>query len=215
MKQRFDLIVFDWDGTLMDSVDWITHCIQQAAAAAGQPIPSEQAAKDIIGLSIENAIATLFPAVNAETRAFITEEYAKEFHGKTAGPDDLFPGVTDMLLTLRAQNKRLAVATGKKAAGLRLVMRASGVQDLFCATRSADQTASKPNPLMLLELMAELGVEKQRTLMVGDSAHDMQMAKNAGIAAIGVTCGAHSAEVLRRHQPLACLNYPTDLLEFI
>ena len=214
MKQRFDLIIFDWDGTLIDSIDWIVHCIQQAATATQQPIPTAQAAKDIIGLSIENAISTLFPDATNDIRQNIVRHYSQTYQSKQTGPDDLFPGVSDMLQQFRANGKRLAVATGKKSAGLNLAMHASGVSNLFCATRSSDQTASKPDPRMLNEIIAELGVDKQRALMVGDSIHDMQMAQNAGIAAIGVTCGAHSATVLEAFQPLACLNYPTDLLEF-
>ncbi|ATG92021.1 HAD-IA family hydrolase [Methylomonas koyamae] len=215
MKNRFDLIIFDWDGTLMDSVDWIVHCIQQAAAECACDIPSAAAVKDIIGLSIDNATRQLFPGVDTETRQRLAEVYSKAFFSKQIGPTDLFPGVTAMLERLRGEGFRLAVATGKKRAGLDQAIRGTGVADLFCTTRSSDQTASKPDPLMVAEILAELGIDKQRALLVGDSSHDMQMAANAGVAAAGVTCGAHSRETLQQYKPLLCLDYPTDLLELL
>lgn len=209
MKNRFDLIIFDWDGTLVDCVDWIVHCIQQAAAHCGCPIPEPQATKDIIGLSIENAVQQLFPNIDFMLRQQLAAHYAHRFFSK---PMDLFPGVKPMLQQLRLDGFQLAVATGKKASGLALAIEAAGVSELFSATRCSDQTASKPNPLMIDEIVAELAVNKQRALMVGDSAHDLQMAINAGVASIGVTCGAHSAATLQQYQPLLCLDYSTDLL---
>ena len=209
MKNRFDLIIFDWDGTLVDSVDWIVYCIQQAAAHYGCPVPEQQATKDIIGLSIENAVQQLFPGIDYMLRQKLATHYAQSFFSK---PMDLFPGVKPMLQELRKEGFQLAIATGKKASGLALALEAAGVSELFCATRCSDQTASKPNPLMIDEIVAELAASKQRTLMVGDSAHDLQMAINAGVASIGVTCGANSASTLQQYQPLFCLDYPTDLL---
>ena len=215
MKNRFDLIIFDWDGTLVDSIDWIVQCIQRAAAHYGCPVPEPQAARDIIGLSIEKAIETLFPAVDAETRAKLAAHYSQNFFSKQISPDDLFPGVSDMLRQFRRQGYRLAVATGKKASGLAKAIEATGLADLFCTTRCSDQTASKPNPLMIDQIVAELGVDKQRTLMVGDSVHDLQMAMNAQVSAVGVTCGAHSESTLQQFRPLCCLSCPTELLDII
>lgn len=215
MKNRFELIIFDWDGTLVDSVDWIVHCIQQAARQHGCRIPETQAVKDIIGLSIENALTRLFPDTVSVTRQKLATDYAQIFSSRQTGPDDLFPGVYDMLCEFKRNDYRLAIATGKKAAGLTKAIKGAGVAELFCTTRGADQTASKPSPLMIDEIIAELNIDKQRALMVGDSIHDLQMALNAGIAAIGVTCGAHTAETLSQYGPLMCLNYPTDLLEII
>ncbi len=212
MKNRFDLIIFDWDGTLVDSIDWIVHCIQQAAVRHGCPVPTKQATKDIIGLSIENAIQTLFPKVDSTVRQLIATDYSQTFFSRQISRDDLFPGVYDMLEQFRNDGYRLAVATGKKSSGLHEAIQATGVADLFCTTRCSDQTASKPDPLMIDEIIAELGVNKQRTLMVGDSVHDLQMALNAQVASVGVTCGAHPAETLQQYQPLLCLNYPTDLI---
>ena len=214
MKNRFDLIIFDWDGTLVDSVDWIVYCLQQAAAKCHCPVPERQAAKDIIGLSIENAMAQLFPDIDNKMRQQLVAEYAQIFFSRQISRNDLFPGVYPMLEQFRRDGYHLAIATGKKATGLAHAIEATGVADLFSTTRSSDQTASKPEPLMIEEIIAELNVEKQRTLMVGDSIHDLQMAINAGVSAIGVTCGAHCRSVLQQYQPLLCLNYSTDLLEF-
>lgn len=199
----------------MDSVDWIVHCLQYAASCHDCPVPSTQAAKDVIGLSIDNAVNTLFPGIDEETRHKLAQDYSQRFFSKNISADDLFPGVPAMLATLKTQGYRLAVATGKRVTGLEKSLTATGTGSLFCTTRSAEQTASKPNPLMIDEIVAELGVSKARTLLVGDSIHDMQLALNAGIAAVGVTCGAHSAKTLQQFKPLLCLDYPTDLMRFL
>jgi len=215
MKNRFDLIIFDWDGTLVDSIDWIVQCIQRAAEHYDCPVPSSAAAKDIIGLSLDNAINTLFPDADAETRSKLAAHYGENFFSKQSSPDDLFLGVHEMLLQLKADGYRLAVATGKKSTGLARAISGTGIADLFCTTRSSDQTASKPDPLMINEIVAELGVSKRRTLMVGDSVHDLQMALNAQVSSIAVTCGAHSESVLQQYKPLRCLSHPTELLGII
>lgn len=215
MKNRFDLIIFDWDGTLVDSIDWIVHCIQRAAEHYDCPVPAAEAAKDIIGLSLDNAIKTLFPDANTDTRGKLAAHYGQNFFSKESSPDDLFPGVSEMLQQFKQDGYRLAVATGKKSSGLARAISGTGIEDLFCTTRCADQTASKPDPLMIDEIVAELGVSKQRTLMVGDSVHDMQMAMNARVASVAVTCGAHSESILQQYKPLRCLSYPTELLGII
>lgn len=199
----------------MDSVDWIVHCLQYAARLHDCPVPETQAARDIIGLSIDKATDILFPNTDEITRQKLAKDYSAHFFSKGISADDLFQGVPEMLSTLKLAGYKLAVATGKKQSGLQQSMLETGVSDLFCTTRSADKTASKPDPLMIEEIVAELGVSKQRTLMVGDSVHDMQLAQNAGVTAVAVTCGAHSAAILQTYQPLHCLNYPTDLLSFL
>ncbi len=215
MKNRFDLIIFDWDGTLVDTIDWIVQCIQNAAIEYGCPVPEPQAARDIIGLSLENAMRILFPELDNDMRGKLAAHYGQQFFSRQIGPDDLFPGVRDMLRGFKQQGFRLAVATGKKSAGLSRALDATGVADVFCTTRSADQAASKPDPLMIDQIIAELGVGKSRTLMVGDSVHDLQMALNARVASVAVTCGAHSADTLKQYQPLRCLAYPTELTGLI
>ena len=215
MKERFDLLIFDWDGTLVDSIDWIVQCVQTAAKLCDCAIPEPQAAKDIIGLSIQAAINTLFPDEDAATQQRLVTHYGELFFSKQTTADDLFHGVEEMLQQLKNAGYQLAVATGKNRAGLDKVLAGTGMADFFVMTRCADETASKPHPLMLEQIMQHTGIAPERTLMIGDSIHDLQMAKNAGIASIGVTCGAHSAETLQPYQPLQCLAHPTELLALI
>jgi phosphoglycolate phosphatase len=215
MKNRFELLIFDWDGTLMDSIGWIVHCLQTAADRVGCKVPPTQAAKDVIGLSLIRAMDTLFPEADTELREQLVCAYSQEYASRVLGPGDLFAGVREMLEELNGAGYRLAVATGKTRAGLQKALQATGTEDLFCITRAADETASKPDPTMLLEIMSHIDVEPARTLMIGDSIHDLQMAQNAHISAIGVSCGAHSEEILQQYLPLLCLQQPTELLNFI
>ncbi len=215
MKNRFDLIIFDWDGTLIDSIDWIASCLQQAADQCGIAVPEAQAAKDVIGLSINNAMQTLFPEIDPHTQAQLVACYSQQYNSKQISPDDLFPGVYAMLVELKKSGYQLAVATGKTRVGLQKALKATGTEDLFCVTRCADETASKPDPKMLLEIIQHTQAAKERTLMIGDSIHDLQMALNAPISAIAVSCGANSAELLQQYHPLLCLQQPTELLNII
>lgn len=215
MKKAFDLIIFDWDGTLIDSIDWIAHCLQKAGALCACPIPERQAAKDVIGLSIDKAMQALFPEADAPKIEKLVQHYSDEYFSKPIGPEDLFVGVHEMLVQLKSSGIKLAVATGKTRAGLDEALAGTGTAELFCATRCADETASKPDPLMLHEIIAHAQVPKERVLMVGDSIHDLQMAQNAQIASIAVACGAHAEEHLQQYQPLRCLHLPTQLLDCI
>jgi phosphoglycolate phosphatase len=215
MKHRFDLIIFDWDGTLIDSIDWITRCLQQAAVQCDYPVPQAQAAKDVIGLSINRAMQTLFPDADAKTQQQLVASYSRNYLSKQISADDLFPGVQEMLGQLKNQGYQLAVATGKTRVGLQEALRATGTEHLFCITRCADETASKPDPRMLHEIILHTSTAKERTLMVGDSIHDLQMALNAPIPAIAVSCGANSAASLQQYQPLLCLQQTTELLNII
>ncbi len=215
MKNRFDLIIFDWDGTLINSIDWIASCLQQAAVQCGIAVPETQAAKDVIGLSINNAMQTLFPEIDPLTQAQLVAYYSQLYSSKQISPDDLFPGVYPMLVELKASGYQLAVATGKTRVGLQKALKATGTEELFCVTRCADETASKPDPKMLLEIIQHTQAAKERTLMIGDSIHDLQMALNAPISAIAVSCGANSAELLQQYHPLLCLQQPTELLNII
>ncbi len=215
MKNRFDLIIFDWDGTLINSIDWITNCLQHAAEQYNCPTPEYQAAKDVIGLSINKAIQTLFPEADEQTHEQLIACYSQKYCSKQLSRDDLFPGVYEMLLQLNKAGYQLAVATGKTRAGLRQALQATETEDLFCITRCSDETASKPDPKMLHEIIQLTNTTKERTLMVGDSIHDLQMALNAHISAIAVSCGAHSEKFLRQYHPLLCLQQPTELLNII
>ena len=215
MKNRFDLIIFDWDGTLINSIDWITQSLQQAALAYGYPIPEAQAAKDVIGLSIENAVLTLFPEANELTQVHLANSYRDHYSSKQLGRGDLFPGVYDMLVHLKQSGYQLAVATGKTRSGLQAALLGTATEDLFCMTRCADETASKPDPKMLLEIIEQTQTPKERCVMVGDSVFDLQMAQNTPISSIAVSCGAQPPELLQRYQPLLCLQQPTELLNYI
>jgi len=215
MKNRFDLIIFDWDGTLIDSIDWIAKCLQHAGELCGCGLADYQAAKAVIGLSIDNAMRVLFPDQDQGVIERLIVHYNHAYCSRDMGKQDLFPGVYDMLLALRDQGFTLAVATGKTRAGLDRVLDNTGTRHLFAITRCADETASKPDPKMLHEIMAHVGVSQQRTLMVGDSVHDLEMAFNADITAIAVACGAHPEAELQQHGPLHCLQLPTQLLDLI
>ena len=212
MKNQFDLIIFDWDGTLIDSIDWITRCLQNASNSTRHATPDYEAAKDVIGLSIERAIEALYPAANPDEVIELVNYYETAYFSKKISRDDLFSGVYEMLETLKQQGFKLAVATGKTREGLDEALNATNTLDLFCITRCADETQSKPHPRMLEEIMQVTNVPPQRTLMVGDSTHDLQMAVNAGIASIGVASGAHDSEQLKTYSPLHCFLQPTELL---
>ncbi len=215
MKNAYDLIIFDWDGTLINSIDWIADCLQKAGELCDIGIPERQAAKDVIGLSIDKAMQALFPTADGRKVKKLVHHYSEAYFSKQIGPADLFAGVYDMLVQLKAEGYQLAVATGKTRAGLDEALAATGTVQLFCATRCADETASKPDPRMLHEIIAHTQTDKERVLMVGDSIHDLQMAQNAQIAAIGVACGAHSEDFLQQYNPLRCLQRPTQLLDYI
>jgi phosphoglycolate phosphatase len=215
MKNAYDLIIFDWDGTLINSIDWIADCLQRAGGLCGLPIPERQAAKDVIGLSIDKAMQALFPEANTAKVEKLVGYYSQIYFSKTISADDLFQGVYTMLVTLRDSGYQLAIATGKTRAGLNEALAGTETGHLFCATRCADETASKPDPKMLNEIIAQAGVLKERTLMVGDSTHDLEMAINAGIASVAVACGAHGAASLQPYRPLHCLQHPTELLTLI
>lgn len=215
MNKHFELIIFDWDGTLIDSIDWIVHCLQSAARAHDCTVPEPQVAKNIIGLSINMAMKELFPEVDAVTLQHLINSYRQEFFSKQITEHDLFPGVHVMLTQLKQAGYFLAIATGKNRAGLDKALHATKTAALFCTSRCADETASKPHPRMLEEIMRQTNIKAENTLMIGDSVHDLQMADNANIFAIGVSCGAHSKELLQQYQPLLCLEQTAELLQII
>jgi phosphoglycolate phosphatase len=213
MKNRFDLIIFDWDGTLIDSIDWIARCLQNAANNTRHTIPDYQAAKDVIGLSIERAIEALYSDANSDEVLDLVQRYETAYFSKKLSRDDLFSGVYEMLNTLKKENYLLAIATGKTREGLDEALNATNTRDLFCITRCADETKSKPHPLMLEEIMQHTKISPERTLMVGDSTHDLEMALNAGVASIGVASGAHDLAQLKKYQPLHCFLQSSELLQ--
>lgn len=205
MPRQFDLLIFDWDGTLMDSAGVIVDSIQRACADIGLPMPAERAARQIIGLGLVQALQTLLPDLPADAYPRLVERYRHHYLGRDADIP-LFAGVPEGIDQLHSSGFTLAVATGKSRLGLSRALEASGLGPRFAATRCADQTHSKPHPAMVLELIAELGADPARTLVIGDTSHDLLMASNAGVASLGVTYGAHEADDLAPHAPLALLD---------
>lgn len=193
--RQFDLICLDWDGTLFDSTAIITRCIQQAVVDVGGARPSDEAAAHIIGMSLVPGLAKAAPDVPPERYRELAQRYR---HHYLARQNDIafFEGVLPLLAELRERHHWLAVATGKSRRGLDELLNARQLRGVFDGSRTADETAGKPSPLMLDELMREFGVEPGRTLMVGDTTHDLQMAINAGCASVGVAYGAHPGDDL-------------------
>lgn len=209
--QRFDLLVFDWDGTLMDSEARIVACLQGAIGDLGLPRKEVADLRNIIGLGLAEAIDTLFPGSDATTQQALVDRYRHHFLVADPTPSALFEGAAEVLHGLAAQGYLLAVATGKGRRGLDKVLEETGLGPLFHATRCADETFSKPHPQMLLELMDHLGAEPRATLMIGDTEYDMEMARNAQTHALAVSYGVHHPERLLKHAPLGCLERIGDL----
>ncbi|MBS0308903.1 MAG: HAD-IA family hydrolase [Proteobacteria bacterium] len=200
-RKQFDLIVFDWDGTLMDSTATIVKCIQAAARDLGLPVPDQKMAARVIGLSLSNAMQMAVPELTEKDYARMVERY--RYHYLTKDHElTLFDGARDMLEDLAGQGYFLAVATGKTRVGLNRALNDTGLFSCFDATRCADETFSKPHPAMLQELTRELGQDMARTVMIGDTTHDLQMALNAGAAGVGVQYGAHPSHELQALHPV-------------
>ncbi|MDE2368010.1 MAG: HAD-IA family hydrolase [Burkholderiales bacterium] len=214
MKRRYDLIVFDWDGTLFDSTMLIVRCIQSACADIGAAVPSDEAAAYVIGLGLQDALQHAVPGLPSARYPELGRRYR---HHYLARQDELvlFPGTLEMLQALRARHHLLAVATGKSRRGLDDALAQSQLHRLFDATRTADETASKPDPQMLHELMREFGVDPHRTLMIGDTTHDLQLAANAGAAKVGVAYGAHEAAAFAPHAPLFVARNTRELHDWL
>jgi phosphoglycolate phosphatase len=188
--RQFDLIAFDWDGTLFDSTALIARCIQAACADVGAAVPTLQQASYVIGMGLSEALQHAAPDLPRESYRALADRYRFHYFAKQHEVV-LFDGTLDMLRALKARHHVLAVATGKSRRGLDEALANFDLKGLFDGTRTADETASKPDPLMLHELMAEFDARPERTLMIGDTTHDLQLALNAGAASIGVSYGAH------------------------
>ena len=199
--RRFDLIAFDWDGTLFDSTQIIVRCIQAAVSDVGGAVPSDEAAAYVIGMALTQALAHAAPDVPPEKSPELTHRYRYHYL-RLQGEVSLFNGVLPLLDDLRARGHLLAVATGKSRRGLNEALQSAALRGVFDSSRTADETAGKPHPLMLQELMAELDVAPERLLMIGDTTHDLQMALNAGCPSVAVSYGAHPVESLTGLQPL-------------
>jgi phosphoglycolate phosphatase len=202
--RSYELIIFDWDGTLMDSAATIVHCFERAYADAGVSYPGDAAVRRIIGLGLTEAIAALLPDADAGTRVRVLDGYRHYFLGLDAESMSLFPGVREGLAALTAQGNLLAIATGKSRRGLDRVLGHCGLGEYFVATRCADEAFSKPHPRMLEDILERTGMIAAQAVMVGDTSYDMLMAKAVNMAGLAVSYGVHAREELLQHGALAC-----------
>ncbi len=198
----------------MDSEAKIVRCFHAASDEAGAKYPGDQAVRNIIGLGLSEAIDEIFPEDDAKTRTAVLEGYREHFLFRDQTEMPLFPGVPEGLSAMVGDGYRLAVATGKARRGLDRVLEDSPVQDLFDATRCADETRSKPHPLMLEEIIDEVGVDRQRTIMVGDSVFDLEMARNASVDALAVSYGVQPCDRLTSYKPLGCMDSFSEVYEW-
>ena len=201
---RYALIVFDWDGTLIDSAATIVECIQSAARDLDLPVPEQERASHVIGLGLRDALHHAVPSLMPERYLDFAERYGRHFLAREDAMQP-FPGVHELLDRLSQRGHRLAIATGKSRRGLDRALHASGLAGQFAASRCADETHSKPDPAMLIELMRELASVAAESLMIGDTTHDLEMARNAGVDALAVTYGAHPAASLQALAPQRCV----------
>lgn len=212
--RRFDLIAFDWDGTLFDSTAIIVRCIQAAVRDVGGTVPTDKEAAYVIGMGLMQALAHAAPDVPPEKYTELGSRY--RFHYIQHQDDlSLFEGVLPLLNDLRERGHLLAVATGKSRRGLDEALHTVQLKGVFDGSRTADQTAGKPHPLMLQELMAEFDVAPERLLMIGDTTHDLQMAVNAGCASVGVSYGAHEPDAFHALNPLAVVHSVRELHDWL
>jgi phosphoglycolate phosphatase len=206
------IVIFDWDGTLCDSIEHIVEAMQGAAREVGLAVPTPAAIRDIVGLGLPQAIAQLFPELGEAEVKRLAASYSKLYVSSDQGPAPMYPGAMDTLHGLRDAGLELAVATGKSRRGLDRVLAGLGLEGFFDSTRCADETHSKPHPRMLNEIMSERGKAAHEVIMVGDTEFDLAMAVNAGVSSIGVSYGVHAVERLRSHGPLAIVDALPDLL---
>lgn len=205
MHPRFELLVFDWDGTLMDSAAAIAEALQAACADLGLPVPATATARYVIGLGLTDTMKHILPDMDPADYGKVVDRYRVHFLRRDAATV-LFDGARELIGELHADGYQLAVATGKSRRGLDRALQASGLGGFFHATRCADEGFAKPHPGMLHAVMDRLAVEPERTLMIGDTTHDLEMAHAAGVGAVAVTHGAHEREALAQCRPLAMLD---------
>ncbi len=215
MNARYDLIVFDWDGTLMDSERKIVRCMSAAAADLGIADPGADAIRQIIGLGLDEAMEQLFPQAPSALRQSLTQRYREHFLGLDQTDMPLFAGVEEGLPRLAQEGFLLAVATGKARRGLDRVLDQTGTRRYFAATRCADESFSKPHPKMLEDILEQTGVSRDRALMVGDTTYDMLMARNAGVPALAVSYGVHTRAQLLECTPLGCVDSFSEVCQWI
>jgi phosphoglycolate phosphatase len=206
---KYRLIVFDWDGTIIDSAVTIAECIRDSARDMGLPVPTVEQASHVIGLGLHDSLRMAVPELQAEQYPQFVAHYRRHFLAREDSMT-LFHGMKEVLREL-SKSRTLAIATGKSRRGLDRALAATGVGPFFSASRCADETNPKPHPAMLLELMDELGFSRNQILMIGDTSHDLEMAKAAEVDSVAVTYGAHPEEGLRACKPLNCFSTVSSL----
>lgn len=211
LSTPYSLLVFDWDGTLIDSIEQITTSLQVAGHKICGETVSEEAARGVIGLGLQEAVERLHPGKPIAITEKIADAYRHHYLNENKVPARLFDGVTDMLDELQDKGFTLAIATGKSRIGLDHSFTEHKVAHYFSTTRCAGENQSKPHPEMLLGILDDTHTQAERALMIGDSEHDLMMAKNANVDAVAVTHGAHSTDRLMAHKPLLCLDRVADL----
>lgn len=211
----YELIVFDWDGTLMNSEGRIVACLQRAADDVGLPVPSAAASRDIIGLGLDDAMARLFPGTDATGQAALVDAYRTHWLDNKVEAATMFDGATALVASLRDAGWLLAVATGKSRRGLDRALEESGLTEHFHVTRCADEAHSKPHPQMLLEILTDLDTPPGRAVVVGDTEYDMRMARSAKVDAVGIEHGVHTRERLMSSGALACVSDLYELSNWI
>ncbi len=212
---HYKLVIFDWDGTLMDSIGRIVSSMQAAANDCFLQPPTNEQVKEIIGLSLPVALSILFPNGSKAQIANMLEQYKYQYIHCDTTPTPLFDNALTLLKALTQENKLLAVATGKARQDLQRVLNMTETEDYFHASRCADEANSKPDPLMVLSLLEELKILPEHAVMIGDSSHDMAMAQAAGIDRIGVTLGVHDKKVLNSYQPKAIVDSLHELQQLL
>lgn len=215
LENTYELVVFDWDGTLMDSIGRILECLRDMSHDLDLEVPSEQACRDIIGMSLPAAVNQLFPRLSATSQEALQLRYRHHFQRRADEPLPLFDGTEQLLETLQQRGVQLAVATGKSRAGLDRMLAQTGLGRFFAHTRTADEAQSKPHPEMLQQLLDVTGAAATNSMMVGDSKLDLTMANNAGLTAVGVSYGAHGEQKLLTCQPKAVIHRPLELLKHL
>jgi len=215
-NNKYSVIIFDWDGTLMDSIDKIIVCMTQAAKLTNIEAPAPQSIRNIIGLSLDKAMATLYPLLSSVQQKQLIDVYRLQYTYLNTQETPFYPGIKAWLASLKEQGYLLAVATGKGRKGLDRTLLQYQVADLFSITYCADETLSKPDPLMLNNILETLSITAEQALMIGDSSFDLEMANNANIDCIGVTYGVHAESILSQYKPIAILSdLPTQLWKYI
>lgn len=215
-QRPYQLLIFDWDGTLMDSVARIVDCLRLASdSVLGQAHRHPDELKDVIGLGLNEALRQLHPNCSNTQLQAMADTYRYQYMQANQTASRLFHGVKDLLQRLEQQGYWLAVATGKGREGLDQVLQTTGLADRFHCTRCASETFSKPHPLMLEEILQQTGLDAPQALMIGDTEYDMEMARNAQMDRLAVSYGVHPAERLHKHQPIGCLDEITQLDNFL